>query len=695
MMRRALLPPLLLLASVLATEAFAADPPRPRFERELGLRVLQHEAARELTRDRIGRPTGFEAYGRRFELALERNERLAFVTNARLPGVEALRGTLRNLPGSWVRITRTPAGLYGMFSDGRQIYVIEPAHELAGSVVTPLEAGGDQPVVYRLADTVLPIDGASCGTVTLADVARGGQSGAAQFNATVAELQIAAAGLPPTRQMEVAVVGDFEFSQLPFTGGLTPEQAIAARMNVVDGIFSEQVGVKLLFTLVTVFRDPADPFSATTVPSALLQELGAWRTASTEQRSRGLTHLLTGRDLDGTTVGIAYVGALCRTGPETQFGVGLSQVLNQQAAISPLIIAHELGHNFGASHDGETGSVCEATPRDFLMAPRINNVSTFSQCSLDTIAPRVAAASTGPNACVVPLNVPDADFDLPAASRRLRGASFEYAFTVRSIGATQVEGVTATITAPASLTLNSASAGGTACTIASNRATCTIGAMAPQANRAVTLNLTGQQAGTATVQFALSASNDAGAYNNSGSVAFGIDPSADLAVTLSAAPATLTTGSSTQLTATVRHVSGEAVPDARLTLTVPTGLTPTAVGTNALGCSLAAGAVTCTPVALAVGASQSVTVTLAADTSTGSRQVNAAVAATLGDPLTSDNNTAASVTVQAPPAAGGSGGGGGRLTPEELAALSALLLLSGYRNRRRPRLQASRAVRRA
>jgi ABC-type amino acid transport system permease subunit len=145
----------------------------------------------------------------------------------------------------------------------------------------------------------------------------------------------------------------------------------------------------------------------------------------------------------------------------------------------------------------------------------------------------------------------------------------------------------------------------------------------------------------------------------------------------------------------VRHVSGEAVPDARLSLTVPTGLTPTAVGTNALGCSLTAGAVTCTPVALAVGASQSVTVTLAADSTTGSRQINAAVAATLGDPLTADNNTAASVTVQAPAAAGGSGGGGGRLSPEELAALSALLLLAGYRNRRRPRLQAARAIRRA
>jgi len=689
-MRRALLP--LLLATLLAptvTLAQATQPPRPRVERELGLRVLQHEAARELTRDRNGRPTGFEAYGRRFELALERNERLAFVSPARLPGVEALRGTLRNLPGSWVRITRTPAGLYGMFSDGQQIYVIEPAHELAASAVTPLAARGSEPVVYRLADTVLPIDGATCGTVTLADVARGGQSGADQFAATIAELQVAAAGLSPTRQIEVAVVGDYEFSQLPFTNGLTPEQAIATRMNVVDGIFSEQVGVKLLFTLVTVFRDQADPFSSTTASNSLLDELAAWRLATPEQRARGLTHLLTGRDLDGTTVGVAYVGAPC----STRFGSGLSQAVNLNASTSALVIAHEMGHNFGARHDGETGSVCESTPQTFLMAPRINQSSTFSQCSLDTIAPVVSSA-----ACIVPLNVPDADFDLPAATRRLRGASFEYAFTVRSIGATQVEGVTATITAPATLTLNSASAGGTACSIASNTATCTIGALAPAANRAVTLNLTGQQVGTATATFALSASNDAGAYNNAGNVAFGIDPSTDLAVTLAASPATVTGGGSTQLTVTVRHVSGEAVPDARLTLTIPTGLTPTAVSGNALGCSLASGAVTCTPVALAVGASQSVTVTLDADSSTGSRQVNAAVAATLGDPITADNNAAATVTVQAPPpapASSGGSGGGGRLSPENLAALSALLLLAGYRNRRRPRLQAAPAVRRA
>ena len=196
---------------------------------------------------------------------------MAFVTPARLPGVETLRGTLRGVAGSWVRVTRTPAGLVGMFSDGRDIYVIEPAAGIADSAVTALEAAGVAPVIYRLADTVIPVGSTSCGTVTLADIARGGSTAQAQFDAVAGELQVAAATVPTTKQIEVAVVGDFEFSGIAFSGGLTPEQAIAARMNVVDGIFSSQVGVKIIVASVTVFRSAADPFTDTLLDTIEIQ----------------------------------------------------------------------------------------------------------------------------------------------------------------------------------------------------------------------------------------------------------------------------------------------------------------------------------------------------------------------------------------------------------------------------------------
>lgn len=617
-----------------------------------GLRVLQHQAVKDLRAAPSGRPESLEVYGRRFELELERNERLAFVTRERLPGVEALRGQLRGLPGSWVRMTVTRAGLYGMFSDGADIYVVEPAHELVARAVSPLAARGSQPVVYRLADTVLPPGEASCGTVTLAAVAGGGTSGQQQFDGLVAELQSAfgTAGATASRQLEVAVVGDYEFSQLGFSGGLTPAEAIAARMNVVDGIFASQVGVRLVVPHVTLFSTPDDPFSGTLVPGTLLQELGVWRQNTPAQAAAGLTHLFTGRDLDGSTVGIAYLRSLCRA----RFGSSLSQAVGLGATTSALVVAHEIGHNFGAVHDGESGSACESTPQTFLMAPRIVNSDRFSQCSLDTLA-----LEAGRAACIVPLALADADLDLPPPARQPRGIAFDYGFAVRSIGERQVDGVSVTVTLPVALRFESGSvqAGG-ACSASSQQVSCAVGSLAPGARREVTLRLTGLQAGSATAGFALTAANDAVAANNGGSAVFNLDPSADLAVSLGASPTSFTAGGSAQVSATVRHLDGDAVGDARLALTVPAGLSVTSVSANALGCALAAGAVNCSAVPLSAGATETVTLTVTGSEA-GLRTLQAGVSSVVHDPAGGNNAAQAQVEVRAPTAGGSAGGGSG------------------------------------
>jgi hypothetical protein len=643
-----------------------AAPPARSAERPLDLRVLQHQALRGLESEG-GRPTSFEAFGRRFDLVLERNERLGFVTPRTLPGVEALRGELRGLPRSWVRVTRTPAGLYGMFSDGRDVYVIEPAHELAGHAVGPLAARGREPVVYRLADTVMPVGGATCGTAATRpsfSVTTGQQ----QFEAVAAELQatVGAATLPGL-QLELAIVGDYEFSRLSFGGGLTPEQAIAARMNVVDGIYSSQVGVKLVFDAVTVFRDPADPFSDTLTPGTLLDEFGNWRQATPSQRDAGLSHLMTGRDLDGTTVGIAYLNALCRS----RFGVGLSQAAGLSTATHTLVIAHEIGHNFGAVHDGEGGSACESTPQTFLMAPRVTGSDRFSQCSLDTIAPSVAAA-----ACVVPRAVADAALDLPEPAAQARGVAFDYGFGVRSSGEVAVDGVTVRITLPPALGFNSGGvSGGGACTSSGATVTCTVGSMAAGTSRGITLDLTGLATGSATAQFAMSASNDGVASNDSGAVTFGIVPVADLGVTLAASPASFSAGGSSRVTATVRHRAGDAVSDALLSIRTSGGLSVTEVAANSLGCSVSSGLVACRPAALAPAAVETVTLTVTSSVA-GAASVEATVGSSVAEIGTDgDNRALLEVDVGAAAVGGGSGGGSGGGGGGGTTGLGALLAL--------------------
>src|SRR4030095_16768954 len=197
------------------------------------------------------------------------------------------------------------------------------------------------------------------------------------------------------------MIGDFEFTSRFGSGAVS---TMVDRMNVVDGIFSSQVGVTTIPTDFITFPSNNDPFTSSE-PSTLLNQVADYRNTTPVVRSRGLAHLLTGRQLNGNIIGIAFLGSLCAA----REGAGLSEM--SSFIDSPLVIAHELGHNFGAPHDAETGSPCASTPPSFLMAPNLNFSSTFSTCSLQQMQPRVNAAS-----CIVAARNRDLAVSVPAAA---------------------------------------------------------------------------------------------------------------------------------------------------------------------------------------------------------------------------------------------------------------------------------------
>ena len=187
-----------------------------------------------------------------------------------------------------------------------------------------------------------------------------------------------------TKELDIALVGDVSFSAShPGAAG-----DMLVRLNNVDGIFSSQVGVTITTSVLKVLSAASDGGLASADAGILLDQFEVYRKATPDAASRGLAHLLTGRDLDGSTVGIAYRGTVC----ERDFAVSLSQQ-SSDSWTGSLIMAHELGHNFGAPHDGTAGSACAGTAMTFLMSPQINGSSTFSQCSLSVMAPVVSAAA--------------------------------------------------------------------------------------------------------------------------------------------------------------------------------------------------------------------------------------------------------------------------------------------------------------
>ena len=215
------------------------------------------------------------------------------------------------------------------------------------------------------------------------------------------ELQTAATA-QVSRQIEIALVADSAFAAAE---PVDPVAAMLARLNIVEGIFSEQVGLLVLATEVRIVPAEGDPFTSTQAVS-LLEQIGKYRVANPAVRARGLAHLMTGKNLDGTTAGIAYVGSAC----EAERGVSLSE-RSYGTTISAIVMAHELGHNFGAPHDGESGAACAAVAGGYIMSPSISGYAKFSQCSINVISKGLDNAS-----CVTPADY--ADVGLIAGQQR-------------------------------------------------------------------------------------------------------------------------------------------------------------------------------------------------------------------------------------------------------------------------------------
>ena len=491
-------------AVLLAGESRAAD---GRF------RVLHAEpVVLEGLTDRPARAS-FDAYGRRFDLALESNARLlagaGAAERAAMSGMQVLRGTVQGLPGSWVRLTIDGDRQSGMVWDGRDLYVIEPADDVAPRAVNPLGVSGRKPVVYRLSDTQVEFGGGTCTTVR-PDRGAEQSSGLDEYRVLVGELVQVAEATGLSGRLRVSALADYEYFQ--FAGSAqSARNRIVAIFNNVDGIFSAQVGIQIEFADgITVFEDPADPFSSS-VGRDLLTQLAAYRESQPSLRSTGITHLVTGRDLDGSTVGIAYIGSLC----VARFGASISQGVS---TLTSLVAAHEIGHNFGAPHDGETAdpgepvNPCASTPRTFLMAPQINGSDQFSQCSLTQIEPLVRAAS-----CILPI-VTIADVALAAETTSISvasGQAFALAAGVSSRGPADAESVRLTFALPNGLSvIDGAATNGGSCASQAGGIACTWPVLGADLTSLVSVNLRADAAGTYTVPVTLSAAQDASSGND-------------------------------------------------------------------------------------------------------------------------------------------------------------------------------------
>eukprot|EP00930_Biecheleria_cincta_P046300 TRINITY_DN3192_c0_g1_i6.p1 TRINITY_DN3192_c0_g1~~TRINITY_DN3192_c0_g1_i6.p1 ORF type:complete len:1041 (+),score=103.50 TRINITY_DN3192_c0_g1_i6:366-3125(+) len=200
-----------------------------------------------------------------------------------------------------------------------------------------------------------------------------------------------------TKYVETVVVIDHQrFQAFGGQAGLTALAAhSAAVMNLVTTIYrtSPTNGAQFPYTIQVVLTGmhtfiDGDPWENTvtmqgteTDCSSLLSLFNNW--GSQQQEAQLLMPhdnrvLLSGRDFDGNTVGLAGVSAMC---DKTRSGnVNMCGTTESEKAQCAAVVAHEMGHNFGMRHDDGTSNC----PQSGLIMEAIGGgaASTqFSSCS--------------------------------------------------------------------------------------------------------------------------------------------------------------------------------------------------------------------------------------------------------------------------------------------------------------------------
>lgn len=144
---------------------------------------------------------------------------------------------------------------------------------------------------------------------------------------------------------EIAYDADFEFYQKNSSSIPTTVADIEAVQNGVTVIYERDCEVTFAITTVIVRSNSSDPYTSSVADTLLTQFRNHWQN-NQQSVPRDIAHLMTGRNINGGTIGIAWLSAVC-----TSNGYGLSESrfsgnLNMRVALT----AHEIGHNFSANH---------------------------------------------------------------------------------------------------------------------------------------------------------------------------------------------------------------------------------------------------------------------------------------------------------------------------------------------------------
>jgi hypothetical protein len=198
------------------------------------------------------------------------------------------------------------------------------------------------------------------------------------------------------RVLEFAADADYEFF-LDMGGDLSDANAeLAAAINVVNGIYGEQLGLEVVATAQNIFTDSSQPYT-TNEATALLDLFASHRNTNPFGGEVDAANLFTGKSMfepsvGQNIVGIAYLsinedfsdpGVICRY--SNQYSYSITERTSSNTTYLGVLAAHEVGHNLSLFHTASGVMNSAPSPSDTSfsndsVSAATTYINTFGSC---------------------------------------------------------------------------------------------------------------------------------------------------------------------------------------------------------------------------------------------------------------------------------------------------------------------------
>jgi len=211
-------------------------------------------------------------------------------------------------------------------------------------------------------------------------------------------------------EADMAVEADYAYYQLNGSNSTNTQNDITGIVNSMNVIYERDVDIRLTITQIIV-NTTTDAYTTSVAGSLLTQFRNRWNSVHGGIQ-RDFAHLFTGRNVSassGGTIGIAYLGVVCSL--SSAYGLSQNRFTGNYGYRVGLT-AHEIGHNFDASH-------CDSAGGCYIMCSglggcngSVSQFGTTSQTSVTAYRQSVGCLSPISTAPVIqtvtPVSIPTA-----------------------------------------------------------------------------------------------------------------------------------------------------------------------------------------------------------------------------------------------------------------------------------------------